>query len=127
MSGISTELKRFILTSIPSVPHMEAALLMHAQPAVRHSAAEIASRLYVPDQKAAEVLRALCAAGILHCDDAEVPRYWFEPGKPVLDGLLAALARAYAADLTGVTELIHDATQKNARRFANAFKLRRHT
>jgi hypothetical protein len=127
MSGIPSELKRFILTSIPSVPHMEAALLMHAQPDVRRGAAEVASRLYVPEQKAADLLRALCSAGILLCDDANVPHYWFEPGNPVLDRMLAALARAYADDLAGVTELIHDATQKSAHRFADAFKLRKDT
>jgi len=125
MSKIPTDLTRFILTSIPSVPHMEAALLMHAQPDESRSAAEIASRLFVSEQKAVDLLRTLCAAGILVCADDQVSRYRFEPGNPALDGLLTALAQAYVSDLIGVTELIHNATQKNAHRFADAFKLRK--
>lgn len=38
-----------------------------------------------------------------------------------------ALAGCYAADVIGVSNLIHDATQKTARRFADASKLRKDT
>jgi hypothetical protein len=85
----------------------------------------VASRLYVPEPSAADLLHTLCAAGILQCDDAAVARYRFDPGKPSLDALLEALAKAYADDLVGVTRLIHDSTQKNAHRFADAFKLKK--
>jgi hypothetical protein len=125
MSSISNDLKRFILTSVPSVPHLEAALMMHAQLGVTRTAAEVAARLYVPEKVAAELLRSLCAASILQCDDGQPPKYWFEPGNPTLDETLASLAEAYAVDLVGVTKLIHDATQKNAQRFAEAFRLRK--
>lgn len=125
MSSISADLRRFILTSIPSVPHLEAALLLHARPGQAHTAVEVAARLYVPQRVAEDVLRTLCAGGILRCDDAAEPRYRFEPGQAALGPLLDELARTYAEDLVGVTRLIHDATQKNAQRFADAFKLRR--
>lgn len=119
---MSPDLKRFILTSIPSVPHLEAVLLMHAQPGQRRSAAEVGARLYVPEQVAVNLLQSLCDAGLLCCDEGQ---YRYEPGNPALDGLLDTLARAYAEDLVGVTKLIHDATQRTAQRFADAFKLRR--
>jgi hypothetical protein len=125
MSSIPNDLKRFILTSVPSVPHLEAALMMHAQPGVGRTAAEVAARLYVPEQVAIDLLQSLFAAGILKRDAEPSPRYRFEPGNPALDETLAALAQAYADDLVGVTKLIHDATQKNAQRFADAFKLRK--
>ena len=125
MSSISNDLKRFILTSVPSVPHLEAALMMHAQPGVSRTAAEVAARLYVPEQVAADLLQSLCSAGMLKCDGGPPPQYRFEPDDPALDAAMAALARAYAADLVGVTKLIHDATQKSAQRFADAFRLRK--
>jgi hypothetical protein len=125
MSSLSADLRRFILTSIASVPHLEAALLLHAQPGTGRTAAEVSARLYVPQRVAEDVLKGLCSAGILRCDDAAETRYRFEPGSESLDPLLAELARAYADDLVGVTKLIHDATQKNAVRFADAFKLRK--
>jgi hypothetical protein len=122
MSSISPELKRFILTSIPSVPHLEAVLLMHGQPGERRTAIEVGARLYVPEHVAAGLLQSMCDAGLLSCEEGS---YWYEPGNPSLDGLLDALSKAYAADLVGVTKLIHDATQRTARRFADAFKLRK--
>lgn len=125
MSSLSADLRRFILTRIPSVPHLEATLLLHARPGQHHTAADVAARLYVPQRVAEDVLGTLCASGILRCDDAAEPRYRFEPGHATLDRLLGELAGAYAEDLVGVTQLIHDATQKNARRFAAAFKLRK--
>jgi hypothetical protein len=125
MISISADLRRFILTSIPSVPHLEAALLLHAQPGQGRTAVEVAARLYVPQRVAEDVLRTLYAGGILRCDDAAEPCYRFEPGQAPLDRLLDELARTYAEDLVGVTMLIHDATHKNAQRFADAFRLRR--
>ena len=125
MTSLSADLRRFILTSIPSVPHLEAALLLHAQPGQGHTAAEVAARLYVPQRVAEDVLGTLCAGGILRCDEGAEPRYRFEPGQPSLDRLLDELTRSYAADLVGITRLIHDATQKNAQRFADAFRLRK--
>ena len=122
MSSISPDIKRFILTSIPSVPHLEAVLLMHGQPGQRRTAIEVGARLYVSQQVAADLLQSLCDAGLLSCDQE---KYWYEPGNPSLDGLLDALARTYAADLVGVTKLIHDATRRTAQRFADAFKLRK--
>jgi hypothetical protein len=125
MSSLSADLRRFILTSIPSVPHLEAALLLHALPGQGRTATEVALRLYVPQRVAEDVLKTLCAGGILRCDDAAEPRYRFEPGDAALDPLLDELARTYADDLVGVTRLIHDATQKQAQRFADAFRLRK--
>lgn len=122
MSSISPDLKRFILTSIPSVPHLEAALLMHGQPGQGRTAAEVGARLYVPEHVAASLLQSLCDSGLLSSDG---PLYRYGPGNPTLDALMAALAKTYAEDLVGVTKLIHDATQRNAQRFADAFKLRK--
>ena len=122
MSSISPDLKRFILTSIPSVPHLEAVLLMHGQPGLGRTTREVGARLYVPEHVAANLLQSLCDSGLLSCDEA---LYRYEPGNPTLDALMAALAKAYADDLVGVTKLIHDATQRSAQRFADAFKLRK--
>jgi hypothetical protein len=39
--------------------------------------------------------------------------------------MLDRLAEAYAQDLVMVTRLIHDSVQRNAQRFADAFRLRK--
>ena len=125
MKPIPDDTRRFVLTSIPSVPYLEAALLLHGQPGEERSAAEVAARLYVAERNAAELLKALCAAGILQCSDTPEPRYRYSPKDASLADAMDALAKAYAENLVGVTTLIHDATQKSAQRFADAFRLRK--
>lgn len=122
--SIADEVRRFVLTSIPSVPYLEAALLFHAQPQVQRTVGEVARALYMPDRAAGELLQSLQAAGIV-ASAGEPLQYRYAPADPGLAGALDALAAAYAADLIGVTTLIHDATQKRAQRFADAFKLRK--
>jgi hypothetical protein len=125
MKPIPDDVRRFVLTSIPSVPHLEAALLLHGQPGQERSVAEVAARLYVPERNAAELLKGLCAAGILQCTELPEPRYRYAPEDAALVTAMDALARAYADNLVGITTLIHDATQRNAQRFSDAFRLRK--
>ena len=125
MPSIPDDVRRFILTSIPSVPYLEAALLFRGQPSEQRSARDLARALYLPERAGAELLARLCAAGILQCTPDEPALYRYEPGDPTLARALDQLAAAYADDLVGVTNLIHDATRKNATRFADAFKLRK--
>jgi hypothetical protein len=125
MSAIPDDVRRFVLSSVPSVPYLEAALLLHAQPGQERSAAEVAARLYVTDRTAAELLRALCQAGLAECTATPEDRYRYAPKDAVLAATIDALARVHAENLIGVTQLIHDAMQKSAQRFADAFRLRK--
>ena len=59
------DLRRFILTSIPSVPYLEALLLLRAEPQRSWSAAEAARRLYLPEQRGTELLTELVSAGVV--------------------------------------------------------------
>lgn len=122
MSTIPNDVRRFVLTSIPSVPYLEAALLMRGAADRCWSVAELAASLYVPERTAAELLEALTEAGLAQF---EASRYRYEPRDESLGASLNRLADCYAADLVGVSNLIHDATQKSASRFAAAFKLRK--
>jgi hypothetical protein len=125
MTPIPDDVRRFVLTSVPSVPYLEAALLLHGQPGQARSVAEVAARLYVPERTAAELLRALCNAGILQCTEVPEPRYQYSPNDAALAAAMDALARVYAENLVGITTLIHDATQRSAQRFSDAFRLRK--
>ena len=124
MSTIPNDVRRFVLTSVPSVPYLEAALLMRGVAHRSWSVAELAASLYVSERTAAELVDALAEGGIARL---EASRYRFEPRDEALGASLDRLADCYAADLVGVSNLIHDATQKSASRFAAAFKLRKDT
>jgi hypothetical protein len=122
---IPEDIRRFVLTSIPSVPYLEALLLFHEAPARPRDAAEVARLLYLGERATAPLLEALCEAGLLRREaDAG---YVYAPRDNALQDAVDGLAQVYARNLVGVTTLIHDATQKSAQRFADAFKLRKDT
>jgi hypothetical protein len=125
MESIPDDVRRFVLTSIPSVPYLEAALLFHDAPPVERSAAEVARSLYMNERAATDLLEALVAAGLLATSDGGAGCYRYAPADDALNEALGRLAAVYASNLVGVTNLIHDATQKSAQRFADAFKLRK--
>ena len=116
------ELRRFILTSIPSVPYLEAVLLLRAEPARAWTAADAARRLYLPEHRVGELLSELTAAGVAVAD-AGGARY--SPATPELAGMIDSLAEHYAADIVGVSDLIHSKTDKKAQQFADAFRIRK--
>ena len=124
---IPDHIRRFVLTSIPSVPYLEAALLFYHAPATTMNADELGRALYLDKQKAAALLEAMRAAGILGCHDEVSDRYRFEPRDEALRSALHDIAMVYPTNLIEVTNLIHDTGGKNARRFADAFKLRKAT
>lgn len=128
MSGadLPEDVRRFILTSVPSVPYLEAILLLRADPEVLWDVPRMAARLYVAERQSAEVLTALAAAGIaLSEDQGEIALFRYAPATAELRDLLDALAQAYSTHLVGVTHLIHSRTENRAQQFAKAFRLRK--
>ena len=121
--SIPDDLRRFILTSIPSVPFLEAVLLLQAQPELAWTVPELARRLYVPEPRITEILDGVQAAGIAAKDDA-AGGYRYAPPL-ALSEMLGRLARVYSTDLVAVTDLIHSRTDKRAFQFADAFRLRK--
>ena len=121
--AIPDEVRRFILTAIPSVPYLEAVLQFQRQPEVPRSAEDIGRALYVSVGTATELLQAMSDAGVVQ---AQGEQFRYAPDE-ALGQALTQLAEVYARNLIGVSGLIHDATQRSAQRFAEAFRLRRRT
>ena len=123
---LSDDIRRFILTSVASVPYLEAILLLRTDPGVAWDVRRLAARLYVADREAAEVLASLAAAGIARSEDqGDTALFHYAPATVELRERLDALAQAYSANLVGVTDLIHSRTDKRAQQFADAFRLRK--
>lgn len=123
---LPADLRRFILTSIPSVPYLEALLLLRAEPSRPWNAGALARRLYLGEPAAAALLAALADAGIAAVQ-AEPPGHLYRPANPELAAMLDRLAAFYAADLVAVTDLIHMRVDKRAQQFADAFRWRKDT
>ena len=119
---LPADVRRFILTSIPSVPFLEAVLLLRANPGTEWDASQLARRLYVPDRTAAELAEQLRASGVAQPGETGAVRY-APPAE--LASLLDRLAEAYAADLVKITDLIHSRIDRRAQQFADAFRFRK--
>ena len=123
---LSDDIRRFILASVPSVPYLEAILLLRTDPDVGWDVRRLAARLYVAERQAAEVLASLTAAGIARSEDqGDTALFHYAPATDELRELLDVLAQAYSANLVAVTDLIHSRTDKRAQQFADAFRLRK--
>jgi len=122
---IPDELRRFILTSVPSVPFVEAMLLFMAKEGAAITPDEIARGLYMPRAAAGQVIDALRQAQIVAADAAQPEACRFAPASPELDAMVRNLATFYARDLIGVTDLIHSRTARWAQQFADAFRIRK--
>ena len=122
--SIPEDLRRFVLTSIPSVPFLEALLLMRADPDRAWRRDTLARRLYVREKTAEDLLADLCTARIaVPCQDAEAYRY--APADAGLRERIDRLADLYATHLVEVTHLIHSSLDRKAQQFADAFKWRK--
>ncbi|HSW16698.1 MAG TPA: hypothetical protein VLJ86_05690 [Ramlibacter sp.] len=117
---VPDDVRRFILTSVPSVPYLEALLLLRSEPSRVWDAAVVKSRLYISETRALELLLALHASGIA-VRTAE-GGFQYGPSTDELRAVLDRVAATYATNLVGVTELIHSRIDKRAMQFADAFR-----
>ena len=118
---IPGDVRRFLLATIPTVPHLEALLLLrgHAQ---GWTLAQLASRLYVDATTAGTLAEDLAGAGLV-ASAGDVFRYApaDEAGAVTVD----SLATLYARQMVVIAELIHSSSDRKAQRFADAFRLRK--
>lgn len=121
LEGIPEDVRRFILTSIPTVPHVEAMLLLRSTPNERWDVRRVGQRLYVNDKLVETVLRDLCEIGVLEATPDHSPLYRYRPISEELRQTIDRLADTYKRYLVEVTNLIHSGLNKKAQQFADAF------
>lgn len=119
--ALPDDVRRFILTSIPSVPYAEAILLMRRNPAMSWDAQRLARRLYVSEVQALDLLRRLFDARFVGISEEE-NQYTYGPATPELAAQVDAFAETYRNHLMVVTDLIHSPVERRAHHFADAFR-----
>lgn len=125
-SSIPEDLRRFVLTRIPSVPFLEALLLMRADTSHPWRRDMLAARLYVRDKVAENLLAELYAAGMAERVDTPAGEAWrYHPENEALRERIDSLADLYATHLVEVTLLIHSTLDRKAQQFADAFTWRK--
>jgi hypothetical protein len=118
---IPEELRRFILTSVPSVPFVEALLVFRGERGAPVDTALVARRLYVGDRVAAEVVAQLAEARFIEPAEGGASSHRFAPDEN-LAAMIELLVRYYRSHLVEVSDLIHSKTGRRAQQFADAFK-----
>ena len=121
--AVPDNLRRYLLASSLTVPHVEAILLLRRDPERVWDARALASRLYIAERRSEQLLGELVEMHI--ATPANDPCYRYLPQSPELAALLDLLADAYAHHLVEVTRLIHAATSTAAEQFAEAFRFRK--
>lgn len=119
--NIPDEVSRFILLAVPSVPYLEAMLLLRREQEQPWSHKQLAARIYVNEKLAQSILSGLNDQGIVALTDQELQLYEFRPATEELAETITRLADVYSRNLIGVTNLIHSRTSKKAMQFADAF------
>lgn len=128
IAALSDDMRRFLLTSVSSIPYLEALLLLRSQPETRWPVRQVAQRLYVSEKRAQELLAELEAAGVVESSMPDAPQFRYRPASRELRQMLDGLAEVYAHHLVEVTHLIHskaDKRDKRAQKFADAFRWRK--
>ncbi|WP_338763962.1 hypothetical protein [Massilia sp. METH4] len=105
MKEISPALRSFVLT-LPSVPFLEALLLLHGTPGQIWTAEAIAQRLYLQSvERGHDIVRELAARGFCACTpDGQV---MYRPADAAQHRLIGELAREYQHRLIEITHLVH--------------------
>lgn len=122
---IPEDIRRFILTSIPSVPFLEALLLLRNERSRPWDARQLATRLYISDRIASDLLNNLHAAGFLAVSEASPSHFLYQPNSPELAEIVTQVSEIYSKNIVDVTNLIHSNVSKQAQQFADAFKWRK--
>jgi hypothetical protein len=118
---IPDDVRRFVLTSIASVPHLEALLLLRATPGA-WPVSRVADRLYISEKAAERLLLDLCGSGLLSCHE---DIYEYQPETSAIGDTVSEVARTYSQNLVAMTNLIHSSVERKAHQFADAFNFRK--
>jgi hypothetical protein len=122
---LAPDLRRFVVTNIPSVPFLEAVLLLRADPAREWTPQDMAQRLYISAEQAHPLLESIAQGQIAVRSGNEPPRFRWGPGSPDIARMLDRLAAHYAGDVVTIATLIHGKTDMRAQKFADAFRWRK--
>lgn len=124
-SAIPDDIRRYLIQCVPSVPYIEAVLLMRDGADALWSAGLLGRRLYLVEEEAARLLDRLRADGIIASEAGSDGGYRYAPASPKLSNIWDQLAVVYARNLIEVSTLIHTKTSGKAQMLADAFVWRK--
>lgn len=123
-SELSKDVEQFLIKNIDSVAELEGLLLMQREAPAVYSASSLAKRLYIDENSAAEVLRALDKRGFLATAGTGESQFTYQPKSDALRESVDQLEEVYSRYLIPITHLLHTKRSSAVQQFADAFRLR---
>ena len=115
----------YILDRIDSVPHLEAVILLWNSRPVGWSADELASRLYVPAEKTAELLQDLVRQQLVQQIPGTPTRYSYFARNDEQNEWMIRVDAAYRREIVRISTMLHSKTSASVREFARAFRFKK--
>jgi len=117
-----SDVVKFVLDEIDSVPHLEALLLLwNSRPAL-WTPEELAHRLYVKPDVVRSLLQDLVRQGLIGVGQNPDERYRYTPVSDERDRLIGRLDATYRREVVRVSTMIHSKPSSAIRDFARAFR-----
>lgn len=115
----------FILENIDSVPHLEALVLLWNSRPVAWTPEELASRLYIPGEKVANLLADLVRVQLIAKSTGSSAKFSYNLRSEEQDEMMRLVDSAYRRDLVRISTMIHSKTSPSVREFARAFRIKK--
>jgi hypothetical protein len=115
----------FVRERIDSVPELETLLLLSAYPAKIWTPGEVAARVYVREDRAADILAVLQRRRLVAPAGGQPDQFVFRTADETELELIAELDLAYRSNLIALATFIHEKAPASVREFARAFDLKK--
>jgi len=122
---IADDIRRYVLTRVPSVPYMEAILLLREKRDASWEAEQVARRLYLSEGQADLLLQQLREDGVVQLRQGKTNAYFYAPVSGELRELMDRVVQAYNTNLIAISTLIHSRAGGKAKMLADAFVWRK--
>lgn len=123
--GPHTDVYEYILEKIDSVPHLEAVILLWNSRPVGWSADELASRLYVPSERAVEIVQDLMRQQLAQQTAGSPPRFSYLPRSDEQNEWMFRVDTAYRREIVRISTMLHSKASPSVREFARAFRFKK--
>jgi hypothetical protein len=121
---VPTHVLWFLEENIDTVLQLETLLMMCEEPERSWLIADVASRNYITEARAADTLNALLRRGLASSEESP-PRFRFNPATDETRSAVADLGRCYQRNLSRNTALIHAKPSASITEFVRAFDLKK--
>lgn len=123
--GPQVDVYEYILEKIDSVPHLEAVILLWNSRPVGWTPEELASRLYVATERAAEILQDLARQQLVQQASASPPKFSYLPRSEEQNEWMFRVDTVYRREIVRISNMLHSKASPSVREFARAFRFKK--